>query len=179
MVTESNDHIFLFKNGFRKRCYKETPLFHGIKSCCFNSVAFVNSVPLAILIICSRSKSPNVSMSWFSVIIEPQLKSIISGIFSAKLVLLETLITGVIGFPVGVPNPVVNNAKIQFISGTSETVIFKVYNLLGEEVDLQIIHSQRGVNTINLNTTSYSEGMYLYSINNGKEILTKRMIIKN
>ena len=77
------------------------------------------------------------------------------------------------------PNPVVNNAKIQFISGTSETVIFKVYNLLGEEVDLQIIHSQRGVNTINLNTTSYSEGMYLYSINNGKEILTKRMIIKN
>ena len=24
MVTESNDHIFLFKNGFRKRCYKET-----------------------------------------------------------------------------------------------------------------------------------------------------------
>jgi len=77
------------------------------------------------------------------------------------------------------PNPVVNNAKIQFISGTSEAVIFKVYNLLGEEVDLQIIHSQRGVNTINLNTTSYSEGMYLYSINNGKEVLTKRMIIKN
>lgn len=77
------------------------------------------------------------------------------------------------------PNPAVNNAKIQFISGTSEAVIFKVYNLLGEEVDLQIIHSQRGVNTINLNTTSYSEGMYLYSINNGKEVLTKRMIIKN
>ena len=77
------------------------------------------------------------------------------------------------------PNPAVNNAKIQFISGTSEAVIFKVYNLLGEEVDLQIIHSQRGVNTINLNTTSYSEGMYLYSINNGKEVLTKRMIVKN
>jgi hypothetical protein len=77
------------------------------------------------------------------------------------------------------PNPAVNNAKIQFISGTSEAVIFKVYNLLGEEVDLQIIHSQRGVNTINLNTTSYSEGMYLYSINNGSEILTKRMVVKN
>jgi hypothetical protein len=77
------------------------------------------------------------------------------------------------------PNPAVNNAKIQFISGTSEAVIFKVYNLLGEEVDLQIIHSQRGVNTINLNTTSYSEGMYLYSINNGIENLTKRMIVKN
>ena len=77
------------------------------------------------------------------------------------------------------PNPVVNNAKIQFISGTPKAVSFKVYNLLGEEVDSQIIHSQRGVNTIHVNTTSYSEGMYLYSINNGKEVLTKRMIIKN
>ena len=77
------------------------------------------------------------------------------------------------------PNPVVNNAKIQFISGTPEAVTFKVYNLLGEEIESQFINSQRGVNTINVNTTSYSEGMYLYSINNGKEVLTKRMIIKN
>jgi hypothetical protein len=77
------------------------------------------------------------------------------------------------------PNPAVNNAKIQFILGTPEAVTFKVYNLLGEEVDSQIIISQRGVNTINVNTSSYSEGMYLYSINNGSEILTKRMIVKN
>ena len=77
------------------------------------------------------------------------------------------------------PNPTVNNAKIQFISGTPEAVTFKVYNLLGEEIESQFINSQRGVNTINVNTTSYSEGMYLYSINNGKEVLTKRMIIKN
>ena len=77
------------------------------------------------------------------------------------------------------PNPVVNNAKIQFISGTPEAVTFKVYNLLGEEIESQFINSQRGVNTIIVNTTSYSEGMYLYSINNGKEVLTKRMIIKN
>jgi hypothetical protein len=77
------------------------------------------------------------------------------------------------------PNPAVNNANIQFISGTSEAVTFKVYNLLGEEIESQFINSQRGVNTINVNTTSYSEGMYLYSINNGKEVLTKRMIVKN
>ena len=77
------------------------------------------------------------------------------------------------------PNPAVNNAKIQFISGTPEAVTVKVYNLLGEEIESQFINSQRGVNTIIVNTTSYSEGIYLYSINNGKEVLTKRMIIKN
>ena len=35
--------------------------------------------------------------------------SIISGILSASSVLEETFIMGAIGFPVGVPKPVVNN----------------------------------------------------------------------
>lgn len=77
------------------------------------------------------------------------------------------------------PNPVSNQAKIQFVSGTTENITFKIYNLLGEEVESQLISSSKGVNTINLNTSSYAEGIYLYSINNGNKVLTKRMIIKN
>ena len=77
------------------------------------------------------------------------------------------------------PNPVNNTAKIQYISGLITTVEFNIYNLLGEEVESRVISSSRGVNTININTSAYSEGMYLYSINNGSEILTKRMIVKN
>ena len=42
----------------------------------------------------------------------PALKSIISGIFSANLVLEETLITGLMGLPVGVPSPVVKRIKL-------------------------------------------------------------------
>ena len=77
------------------------------------------------------------------------------------------------------PNPVSNQAKIQFVSGTPENITFKIYNLLGEEIESQLISSSKGVNTINLNTSSYSKGIYLYSINNGNKVLTKRMIIKN
>lgn len=77
------------------------------------------------------------------------------------------------------PNPVNNNARIQFISGTPEEVVLKIYNLLGEEVEYQIIISTRGVNTIDINTSSYPEGMYLYSINNGGQLLTKRMVVNN
>ena len=77
------------------------------------------------------------------------------------------------------PNPVVNQAKIQFISGTAETIVFKIYNLLGEEIDSKVILSSAGVNTIYMNTSSYSEGIYLYSINNGNKILTKRMVVSN
>ena len=42
----------------------------------------------------------------------PALKSMISGILWDKVVLEETLITGLMGFPVGVPNPVVNKIRL-------------------------------------------------------------------
>ena len=74
---------------------------------------------------------------------------------------------------------IMNQAKIQFISGSPQNIVFQVYNLLGEEIDNQKVASSRGVNTINLNTSSYAKGMYLYSINNGSDLLTKRMVIKN
>jgi len=77
------------------------------------------------------------------------------------------------------PNPFAEITNIKFNSPNPENIIFKIYNLLGEEIESQLISSSRGVNTINLNTSSYSEGIYLYSISNGNEILTKRMIVKN
>ena len=80
---------------------------------------------------------------------------------------------------VAYPNPAITQAKIQFISGIPENIMFKIYNLLGEEIESQLISSLRGVNTININTSSYSEGIYLYSINNGERVLAKRMVIVN
>ena len=77
------------------------------------------------------------------------------------------------------PNPVMNQAKIQFVLGNSENILFKVYNLLGEEMESQLISASRGVNTIDLNTSLYSQGVYLYSITNGSQVLTKRMAVKN
>jgi hypothetical protein len=77
------------------------------------------------------------------------------------------------------PNPAINETKVQFISGNSENIVFKIYNLLGEEIESQLIFSSIGVNTINLNFSSYSEGIYLYSINNGYQLLTKRLVVNN
>lgn len=44
-----------------------------------------------------------------SSIIDPVLISMMSGMRSYNVVLVEIFITGTIGFPVGVPRPVVNN----------------------------------------------------------------------
>ena len=77
------------------------------------------------------------------------------------------------------PNPITNQAKFQFVSGIPETIVFNIYNLLGEEIESKLICSSRGVNTISVNTALYPKGMYLYSISNGNKLLTKRMLVNN
>ena len=77
------------------------------------------------------------------------------------------------------PNPVIKQAQIQFVLGESDDIVFSIYNLLGKQVYLRKIKANRGLNTVDVNTSSYSEGLYLYSINNANAVLTKRMIVKN
>ena len=77
------------------------------------------------------------------------------------------------------PNPVNSNAKIQFISGNSADVVFSVFNYLGEKIEERNIAASRGVNDIEISAKDYANGMYLYSINNGIQVVSKRMIIEN
>ena len=77
------------------------------------------------------------------------------------------------------PNPVNSNAKIQFISGSSANVVFSVFNYLGEKIEERNIAASRGVNDIEISAKDYANGMYLYSINNGIQVVSKRMIIEN
>ena len=77
------------------------------------------------------------------------------------------------------PNPVNSNAKIQFISGNSNDIVFTVFNYLGEKIEERNIAATRGVNDIEIYAKDYANGMYLYSINNGVQIVSKRMIIAN
>tara|TARA_B110000114_G_scaffold27362_1_gene27439 strand:- start:1295 stop:2053 length:759 start_codon:yes stop_codon:yes gene_type:complete len=77
------------------------------------------------------------------------------------------------------PNPVNSNAKIQFISGNSADIVFTVFNYLGEKIEERNIAATRGVNDIEISSKDYANGMYLYSINNGIQVVSKRMIIEN
>ena len=77
------------------------------------------------------------------------------------------------------PNPVNNNAKIQFVSGNSADVVFTVFNHLGEKIEEKNIAASRGINNIEISANDYANGMYLYSINNGIKVVSKRMIIAN
>jgi hypothetical protein len=77
------------------------------------------------------------------------------------------------------PNPVTNQAEIKFITGKSDDIMFRIYNLLGKQVYFREIRSTKGINLIDINTTNFSDGIYLYSINNGEKIISKRMVIAN
>jgi len=77
------------------------------------------------------------------------------------------------------PNPLNNNAKIQFISGNFTDIVFTLFNHLGEKIEERNIAAIRGVNDIEISANNYASGMYLYSINNGMQIVSKRMIIEN
>jgi hypothetical protein len=77
------------------------------------------------------------------------------------------------------PNPVTNQAQIKFIAGKSDDIMFRIYNLLGRQVYFREVSANRGVNSIDINTVIFPNGIYMYSINNGEKIISKRMIIAN
>jgi hypothetical protein len=77
------------------------------------------------------------------------------------------------------PNPATNQAKIQFISGKSDDIMFRIYNLMGKLVYLKDIRANRGLNSIDVNISNFPDGIYMYSINNGETVLIKRMVVAN
>ena len=76
------------------------------------------------------------------------------------------------------PNPVVDNSRIQFISGKSQNVTFTVMNVLGKTMINKSISAKKGVNELIISSSDFSNGIYLYSITAEGKTSTKRMIIR-
>src|ERR1700751_3879239 len=91
---------------------RETPLFHGMKSFWASTSAFVWTRPLATSITLSRIASPMCSIVTSPSMVGPVSKSTISAMRRARLEFVEIFTTGAIGFPVGVPNPVVKSTTL-------------------------------------------------------------------
>ena len=75
-----------------------------------------------------------------------------------------------------VPNPFSEFTNIQFNSPNSDNVIFEVVDMFGRIVYTQSISTNIGLNTYQFNH-DLSSGIYMYSINNRKEIISKRMLV--
>ena len=73
------------------------------------------------------------------------------------------------------PNPFAEKTNIRFNSPKSTTVEFIIIDMFGREVYAKNIAANKGVNTFEFNH-NLSAGIYMYSISNGTEQISKRMI---
>lgn len=77
-----------------------------------------------------------------------------------------------------VPNPFSKTTKIKFISPTNETYHFSVFNVVGEMLYSKNVNAIAGENFIEVSATDLYSGIYIYKLSNGKETITKRMIVE-
>lgn len=82
-------------------------------------------------------------------------------------------------FDVGqnIPNPFNGKSEIRFSVVNNESIDFKVYNLLGAVVYSTNFKAEKGMNTITIEANSFAPGVYVYSVANAAQTITKRMIV--
>lgn len=76
------------------------------------------------------------------------------------------------------PNPFTNSTKITFNSTNNSKVIFNVKNVLGKTVFKKTFTSKLGKNSIPFYKNNLPTGIYIYSIQDKKKIISKRFVIK-
>ena len=76
------------------------------------------------------------------------------------------------------PNPFTNSTKISFTSSLNTNIYFSVKNVLGKTVYRKKIKVTTGKNSIPFYKNNLAKGMYIYSIQNEKKIISKRFVIR-
>ncbi|MEM9846455.1 MAG: T9SS type A sorting domain-containing protein [Bacteroidota bacterium] len=77
-----------------------------------------------------------------------------------------------------VPNPAFGFAKLNMNVPKSGLYEYRVYNMLGRTVLSQSLRLNAGQNQHDLDLSTLSSGLYLYSLNDGQKQVTKRLMIR-
>jgi len=75
------------------------------------------------------------------------------------------------------PNPFEELTQIELLVPENGRYSFEVYNILGKQVFNKSINASKGKNTFTFDGSTLSSGSYLYKISDGKNTITKRMVI--
>lgn len=76
------------------------------------------------------------------------------------------------------PNPFKQNTNISFKINTKSTVTLFVKNVLGKTVFKRKFKTKIGKNIISFFKNDLDAGMYIYRIQNGEKIVSKRFVIQ-
>ena len=75
------------------------------------------------------------------------------------------------------PNPCFREGYVKFINEYPETVKYSLYNVLGERLISESKLFQKGSNTILINTSNLSNGIYFVKLENGKTSEIKKIAV--
>ncbi len=77
-----------------------------------------------------------------------------------------------------VPNPANNSTIINYSISEAGEIIFRIHSVNGQLLYNKAVESESGTNSIEINTSNLSAGIYLYSMEFNGQRITKRMSIK-
>lgn len=75
------------------------------------------------------------------------------------------------------PNPARGNTQIKFSSRMPGMYTLEVIDILGNQVINRNVKATQGLNQVNLDASTLRQGIYLYSLSNGKTTQTLRMVV--
>lgn len=77
------------------------------------------------------------------------------------------------------PNPVSNNLSLTFNTKKSVNIKISVFDLLGKVIYSEEFNSKTGKNIRNINLNDINNGTYMFKLQNGNNIITKRFVVSN
>lgn len=96
---------------------------------------------------------------------------------AACTVSTEDVIEDRLGVRQNIPNPFNTITNITVDSKESGLYEFKVFSLVGEMVHNETINFSSGENTIIFDGSLLNSGMYFYTVGQGSDVVTKRMVV--
>ena len=75
------------------------------------------------------------------------------------------------------PNPVTDKTTIYFNVVNNQKITLEVFNMMGAKIKSESLSATKGVNQIDLDASQYEAGIYFYTLSNGDQTISKRMIV--
>jgi hypothetical protein len=87
--------------------------------------------------------------------------------------------TNVFTLSQNIPNPANNSTLINYSVPEAGKVVFHVHSISGQLLYSKTIETERGTNSIELNTSTFAAGVYFYSMEYKGQRLVRQLIINN
>ena len=123
---------------------------------------------------------------WITVFFQPLAMSDVVGyveIDGYKLIIngdgtsIDVVYTNSFSVLQNAPNPVTDKTAIYYNVVNNQKVTFEVFNMLGAKIKSESLSAKKGVNQINLDASQFDAGIYFYTLSNGDQTISKRMIV--